>query len=395
MYMKAPAVVLVHLLLSMRKTLAVDVEMLSVVRRFEVGEGHYTRGGALAESFFLSQYWLDACQQSWPPGDTRLARIRLANGELLSALIGCRTVIRHQWLKSRMLALNEYCDPAVDESTIEYNGLYGSDHVNFSAGFDELVRYLLRLEDWDEIRVSGIAHTRAADVIKIGEIHGLRARLFADKPTYLVEFNSLRRDGRTFLSTRSANTRQQLRRARRAIESRFGVVALNQASSLLEAQAWFDESANWHRLRWSTTSKYGGFDNPHFVRFHKKLIALAFADGIIRIHKLIAGGRTLAILYNFFYNNCELFYLGAIDYSVDPECRPGLVAHWLAIESAMANGANAYDFMAGDARYKRSLSTHNDRQQCVILWRPRLRLRLEDWVRQVKHRRFSEPGRAD
>ena len=127
-----------------------------------------------------------------------------------------------------------------------------------------------------------------------------------------------------------------------------------------------------------------GFDNPSFVEFHRRLIELAFPTGGIQYLRLTAGETVLAYLYNFVSDGHVQFYLSGIDYGIDPSTKPGMLAHWLAIEHNLAAGRRIYDFLAGDARYKRSLSTGGDRTLWLVLQRPRWRLQLESFGRRVK-----------
>jgi CelD/BcsL family acetyltransferase involved in cellulose biosynthesis len=70
---------------------------------------------------------------------------------------------------------------------------------------------------------------------------------------------------------------------------------------------------------------------------------------------------------------------------LDEKMRPGLVAHWQAIEYCLASGLQSYDFLAGDNRYKRSLSSREYMQYWVYLQRPRLKLRTEQLARRLKY----------
>jgi CelD/BcsL family acetyltransferase involved in cellulose biosynthesis len=113
---------------------------------------------------------------------------------------------------------------------------------------------------------------------------------------------------------------------------------------------------------------------------------LSFARNEVQYLRLRAGDTTFAYLYNFVCAGNAHFYLSGIDYSVGEQYRPGLLAHWLAIERNLSAGHHSYDFLAGDARYKRSLCTGQDRTVWLVLQRPRWRLQLEGFARRLKNR---------
>jgi CelD/BcsL family acetyltransferase involved in cellulose biosynthesis len=78
-----------------------------------------------------------------------------------------------------------------------------------------------------------------------------------------------------------------------------------------------------------------------------------------------------------------------------PHGKPGLTCHQLAIERALASGADAYDFLAGDDRYKRSLMTASQVMIWVELVSNGSLLGLLAQGRQLYHTLFNRPaGRA-
>jgi CelD/BcsL family acetyltransferase involved in cellulose biosynthesis len=83
--------------------------------------------------------------------------------------------------------------------------------------------------------------------------------------------------------------------------------------------------------------------------------------------------------------------MSGINYQLEPNLRPGMLAHWMAIEASLATGKRSYDFLAGDARYKRSLSTAEDKVLWLVLQRPRLKLQVETWVRKAKRQWLGQP----
>jgi CelD/BcsL family acetyltransferase involved in cellulose biosynthesis len=148
-----------------------------------------------------------------------------------------------------------------------------------------------------------------------------------------------------YLATRSANTRQQLRRSLRALEKHFGKTRLTAASCTTEALKWFKEIAPLHRARWPRDGKPTQFDNPKFVAFHETLINSSFDSGSIDLLRLESGGVAIAYLYNLKSGGHVSFYLSGIDYALARKFHPGMLAHWLAIERYLSNGGSAYDFL--------------------------------------------------
>jgi hypothetical protein len=350
-------------------------------------------------SFFTSVHWLDACMRSWPATlDWRLARIGgPADDAVVAALLGRSTVRRHGVIRSRVLALNESVQRALDEAHVEMNGFFGAASTDFESALGTLVASIDGCDDWDELRLSGLLPDAAAAARRIAARHGLFVHLFSRKGTYWIDLEQIRRehDG-DFLAAVSANTRQQLRRARRALERERGAVRLERAASSAQALDWLTAVAPLHRLRWSGLAgmPYGGFDNPHFVGFHTTLIESAFEADAIHLWRACSGDTPFAYLYNLHADRRASFYLCGIDYTIGDRFKPGLLAHALAVQAYLDAGASCYDFMAGDSRYKSSLATHESEQVWLVLQRPRVQLRIERFGRRLRNAWRARAGSA-
>jgi hypothetical protein len=344
---------------------------------------------ALEDSTFLSHAWLRSCLENWS-NQAAFRSLRLdSNSESpVIALIGERVIRRHGVLPVRVLALNQSVHTTLDEPWIERNGFFGCSPAQFEEHLIQLLDALSADAQWDELRLSGLTSTHARQALDLATRYGLRPRLDHDAPSFNVDLQSVRdqHDG-DYLQALSPNTRQQLRRSRRLAQDTLGPLKLEMADSVQQALDWFEQTAPLHRMRWGATNQdqYGlGFDNPAFVRFHQSLIRHAFPEGGIQFLRLRAGHTVLAYLYNFVTGGNVHFYLSGINYQLEPNLRPGMLAHWMAIEASLESGKRSYDFLAGDARYKRSLSTAEDKVLWLVLQRPRLKLQIEASMRRAK-----------
>ena len=358
-----------------------------------------------AESVFLSAWWLRACLETWPVGaGHRVLAIGrdpagpAGAGDAL-ALLGSRALRRHGWLRCRALGLNEALDDDLDEPTVELNGLHGALDAEFEPLFDRLLGWLDGRGDWDELRVPGVLAARGDLLRTLAARHGLRTRVAKRAQTWWVDLAAVRaRHGGDYLAALSSNTRQQLRRSRRAIESALGPLAIEQAADVECALRWLDELAQLHRTRWAVPGSRSGFDIPSFRDFHRRLIGRAFAEGGVQLLRISAGDEAIAYLYNLVLDGHVYFLMSGIDLARFERFKPGMLAHQLAIERNLAEGARIYDFLGGSQRYKASLGTHSDEQVWLVLWRPRLGLLLEDALRRLKQRvdgrnaRRNSPG---
>jgi CelD/BcsL family acetyltransferase involved in cellulose biosynthesis len=97
-------------------------------------------------------------------------------------------------------------------------------------------------------------------------------------------------------------------------------------------------------------------------------------------------GKIVGHLYNFVYRGRVYCYQSGFARFADNRMKPGLVSHHLAIVMSRAGGLRYYDFLAGDSRYKRSLSNRVGEMVWIVMQRPALRFTIEHRLRGAKQR---------
>jgi CelD/BcsL family acetyltransferase involved in cellulose biosynthesis len=118
-----------------------------------------------------------------------------------------------------------------------------------------------------------------------------------------------------------------------------------------------DRLAVLHQAHWTRRGKPGAFAGPAFRRFHRALLARAVPRGEADLLCIAAGGREIGYLYNFRFRERVLAYQSGFDYATaGAHEKPGMTCHHAAIEAALAEGMDCYDFLAGAQRYKSSLA---------------------------------------
>jgi CelD/BcsL family acetyltransferase involved in cellulose biosynthesis len=162
----------------------------------------------------------------------------------------------------------------------------------------------------------------------------------------------------------SANSRQQLRRSLRAWE-RVGPLTLEFAADGDRADSFLDALAALHQRYWTRRGKPGAFASPFFMRFHGALIGRPSAGQSVDLIRVAAGDRTIGYLYNFVHHGWVAAYQSGFDFGPDADAlRPGLICHLAAMEHYRRAGIRLYDFLGGEARYKRSLAN----AEAELLW---------------------------
>ena len=181
-------------------------------------------------------------------------------------------------------------------------------------------------------------------------------RIERSQPAPWVDFTQLGMEKDAFLNSLSANTRYQLRRSARRYAV-LGGLAVRRAATLSEALAVLDELVLLHQASWTARGRPGAFASPFFQRFHRALIARGLPGGEVDLLRVTAGDHLIGCLYNFRAGGRVLAYQSGFNYAdADAHQKPGLTCHHLAIELYRSEDCSAYDFLAGDGRYKSSFA---------------------------------------
>lgn len=297
-------------------------------------------------SFFQSWTWTGCLVEERFP-DPVLVEAR-ENGRTVALALFNR--------RRRTLVLGQTGDPALDCIYIEFNDVLAE--AGREAGLTAACLRAARAgcAGWPALALSwkrrlilgGISSATAALAAEAGHMRYDKSLVAPS-----VDLTDL---SRCFLDRRSANTRQQLRRSDRSYAAT-GRILIERAETLVQAYAFLERMADLHRASWVRRGQQGSFANPFFGRFHRALIARGHERGEIDLFRIAAGPRTIGYLYNFRYRGHSLAYQSGFDYAgSERHEKPGMTCHHAAIRFATNWGATQYNFLAGEARYKRSLS---------------------------------------
>ena len=328
-----------------------------------------TLEAAARPSYFLTWGWISTWLSALPAAALpRLAVISQGPTPVAACFLGRRRQLRHGVISSRGLHLNGTGIAGFDELCVEHNGVLCAPETACS------LRTLTALlpADWDELMLpaTDAGTFDPHDVSAAYQVHVDRA---VSAP--FVDLARVRATG-DYLKLLGANTRSQIRRARKTV----GPCALEVAGSADHAAAIYRELVALHTASWRERGEPGAFADPWFDRFHRRLIAERFAHGEIELLRLRAGGETIGCTYNLIANGRVLFYQSGLARFADAHIKPGYLCQAAAIEHAAASGHAIYDFLGGDARYKASLSTDATRLVWLRVQRRLARFAVEGQV---------------
>ncbi len=267
-----------------------------------------------------------------------------------------------------------------------------------AAVLDDLVRRVID-EGVDELALVGVREDLWHE-LGARWPGGLHEGHSSESP--FVNLELIRQGGESYLSSLSANTRSQIRRALRLYEDWFGEPQVSNAGSADETRDWFDGLVTLHAERWRERGETGAFADPSIRGFHADLLEGAtgpaapgcFTPEILRVR---FGTEVIAYLYYLRYRGRVNLFQSGLAFHDDNRLKPGLVAHALAIKHYLHLGEVEYDFLGGEpdaVRYKRSLATDTRMLAWVELPSPTSKMRVLRGLRVARRRAWSVFRRA-
>jgi CelD/BcsL family acetyltransferase involved in cellulose biosynthesis len=160
-----------------------------------------------------------------------------------------------------------------------------------------------------------------------------------------------------YLAALPSSHRYLVRRSTRDLESWAGSsLSVHRATTTEDLPGAMAILEKLHTERWFAEGKGGVFDSARFRAFHSAVAPELLARGALDVTWLSANGEPIAASYDLIWDGKVQYYQGGRSLRVPRGVRPGIVLHARRIRDAIAAGVREYDFLAGNARYKRDLA---------------------------------------
>jgi CelD/BcsL family acetyltransferase involved in cellulose biosynthesis len=221
--------------------------------------------------------------------------------------------------------------------------------------------------------------------------HGAHAA--AETPYSLCPVLTLPATWEAFEQGRSRNYRKKMGEYQRRCARDFGArVRLTTTPAELERD--MAVLIDLHAKRWDGQSR--AFRTPEYVQFHHRLAARLLATGRLRLFVLESHDGPLAALYCFVDGGRYYFYQSGRDPGRSRH-RPGLVLMHAAIQQAIAEGIEVFDFLSGGEAYKYIWAGEEQGSVHLEHWRTapaRLVAQARPWLRRARHTLIPDLGPA-
>ena len=336
-------------------------------------------------SVFISWFWIKQwlAQKDLSTNNCLCIEVKLAEQTVGLALFGIKTKKVFWGLSFKQYFLHKSGNIKEDQTWIEHN-TFLTDKNYEQQIIDEICQQLAKIKQVDDIKI-GLS---SSSFIKRLHFAGFKQRTELASQGYLVNLagcHSLE----DYLATLSKNTRSNIKRSIKLLNQQ-SPLQLTLATDPTQKGQVLEQIAELHRLKWRTTVYGSGFDNPTFYDFHRALIQEQHSAQNCRLFTLYQEDVALGYVYLLTQGDRWSFYLSALHFNSDNRIKVGLVMHSLIIEQAIKLGVSVYDFLAGEAQYKNSLSNAKPYEQNIYcFYRDKPLLLIREQLRKYKRMLFG------
>jgi CelD/BcsL family acetyltransferase involved in cellulose biosynthesis len=133
---------------------------------------------------------------------------------------------------------------------------------------------------------------------------------------------------------------------RRWLERR-GVITIKRLEHAIEVLDAFESLARFLHARWRTHPQGSALDDARALRFHRRVLPLLLNEGRLRMIRLSADARTIAVFYGLANGSWRGYYLAGYDREWAGRIHLGQINLEAAIGEAFNEGAAEFDFLKG------------------------------------------------
>jgi CelD/BcsL family acetyltransferase involved in cellulose biosynthesis len=244
--------------------------------------------------------------------------------------------------------ITDYLDPIIDPEIV----LSGAERI-----FAHLASHRSKWDlcDFQELRPDSPFLQASVD-------HGLQLRRGRQGASPVVR---LAETVEAFQAALSPHHRRNLRQAKKRLEEAGGIE--RERADEARWPAFLEALFQLHRARWEERKLPGVLADSGIQRFHREAAAGLQRRGALRLFGLRHKGEIAAVIYAFVWRRRMYAYLGGFQPAL-ARLSPGTLLIEHAMETAICEGVQEFDFLRGTEAYKYLWGSHDRINHRLLLW---------------------------
>ena len=369
---------------SLTKDISISIQKFSLknILDLDIKETWLTLEKESTSSFFLSWKWIG----NWLNIISKNKTIILVTAQQNSTVVGLgifveKLTTRHFILKSKQWYLHRTGDEKLDQIWIENNDFL-LNYRNKDAIRNAMWTHLLQCDHHVDEFILNVAKRHTLDDIPLANTYD---KIIENKELGYVVNCQDNLDFNQYLNTLSKNTKQQWKRSTKAL-GQLGKIEFSVISDSNQQLDILTKTSHWHINKWKNSCTPSGFLNENFVKFHQRLINDDHTTSKTLVTTLTINEELVGCLYCLQKDAIIYFYLSNLKPLGNKKIKLGIALHMFMIQWIHKTYPRdgQYDFLAGEARYKKSLASHVDEYAQITLQKNKLLYKLERCIQKIK-----------
>lgn len=243
-------------------------------------------------------------------------------------------------------------EPEGESACVEYNRLLVEPRYRIAFLSALIDRLRADRFGWDIVELNGF------DPDEIDTLRAIEPGFSVDRRIcYVADLKEARDNGKDIVDCLPKSVGGKVRKNLRRFEERFGPLQTEWVEDDARAGELYDELVELHQARWQSAGHPGSFASSRFRSFHRDLITRLLPDQRLVLFRVTAGEQMIGTFYGFVERGCVYHYQWGLSRFDDNALSPGFVVGALFMRDASERGYDELNWLAGDVRYKRDLST--------------------------------------
>ena len=337
-----------------------------------------------SRSIFLASPWI-ACWLQTISDKAEIYSLQFYNNQ--NSLVGIcfitrATVRRRKFFQVEQLSLNE-SEVKDNKFIIEYNAILHDPEYRDDVHYSFIEFLASSGLKFDELRINAAEADAFHNLNKL--CTGFDLKLIEDEASkaYFTNLHGYEGDPDNYIASLSKSKREQIRRSIEFLRQ-FGDPMLELASGRDECLEFFNKLGELHQRAWNVKGRAGAYASQNWVDFHSKLIT-NYPDRV-QLIRISYGSHILGYLYNLIDGKVAYSIQSGFNYSADKNDRPGIVSHFMVTNDYIRRALHRYEYLAGDAQYKRSLSNAHTQFCWYLVQKKNLKMSIENtalWLKRA------------
>lgn len=321
-------------------------------------ENIWKKTNDLTSNFFLTWDWIGTWLYTFSVNNEILFFHLEESENVIGSCFFCiESKRRLCFINQRLYVLNTSINNPGASTCIEYNNFLIPIKNNCENFTNKLLNSLVKDKrlKWDLVYIPYMQDTEYKSLRAVAEKYQFKISNETRDTSYFTDLTLFKNVSEFFNILPKSNKTNILQNLARY--QKYGHTKIKAATEIQEALQFFLKIRELNIERFRKIGTNSVFEIPEYIDFHMQLITETLTRNKTSLVKIEVGDILVGIIYSYIHNNDVLFYQSGFNYNLESRLSPGIFSLYNLMKYYSDLGYNNFYFLAGNADYKRRLST--------------------------------------